>query len=78
MPAFWGRGYAGELARTCARVGFEILGRADLVAFTLPTNDRSRRVMERVGFVYERDTIWADRPHVLYRLTADRWRTAPA
>lgn len=67
MPAFWGRGLATELAAACVRVAFETLGLADLVAFTLPTNQRSRRVMERLGFTYERDIVWAGMPHVLYR-----------
>jgi len=34
----------------------------------LPTNKASRRVMEKVGFQYEKDVVWADLPHVLYRL----------
>lgn len=68
MPAYWGRGLASELARACVRIGFEVLGRDDLVAFTLPTNARSRRVMQGVGFTFERDVIWAGMPHVLYRL----------
>ncbi len=74
MADHWGRGLAVELAGACARIGFEALGCADLVAFTLPTNARSRRVMERLGFVYERDVIWAGMPHVLYRLSAVDWR----
>ncbi|MDX2169891.1 MAG: GNAT family N-acetyltransferase [Deltaproteobacteria bacterium] len=67
MRPYWGQGLASELAQACIRIGFEALGRDDLVAFTLPTNDRSRRVMERNGFTYERDVIWAGMPHVLYR-----------
>lgn len=74
MPAYWGQGYATELARACVRVGFDVLGRDDLVAFTLPINARSRRVMERVGFRYERDVIWTNLLHVLYRLRAAEWR----
>ena len=74
MPEYWGRGLATELARECARIGFDELGRQDLVAFTLPTNDASKRVMQRVGFLYERDVIWAGMPHVLYRLPVDEWR----
>ncbi|MFN8641263.1 MAG: GNAT family N-acetyltransferase [Candidatus Binatia bacterium] len=74
MPEHWSRGLATELARECVRVGFECLGLAELVAFTLPTNEASRRVMARVGFRYERDIIWARMPHVLYRLTAAAWR----
>ena len=74
LATYWGRGLATELAIACARVGFEVLGRPDLVCFTLPTNRASRRVMEKVGFRFERDATYAGLPHVLYRLTADDWR----
>jgi RimJ/RimL family protein N-acetyltransferase len=50
----------------------ELLGLDDIVAFTLPTNDASRRVMEKLGFSYERDIEHAGMPHVLYRLHAVR------
>jgi RimJ/RimL family protein N-acetyltransferase len=73
MAAWWGRGLATELARESVRVGFEVLGRPDLVCFTLPTNRASQRVMEKAGFRYERDGIHADLPHVFYRLTAAQW-----
>src|SRR5262245_33844225 len=66
LPEFWGRGLATELARESVRVGFAELHRPELVSFTLPTNDASRRVMEKAGFRYERDIIHADLPHVLY------------
>lgn len=65
---FWGRGLATELAAASVRVGFDVLGVAELVCFTLPTNARSRRVMEKVGFRYERDGEYAGLPHVFYRL----------
>lgn len=74
MPASWGRGLATELACESVRVGFEVLGRRELISFTLPTNRGSRRVMEKAGFVYERDGVYADLPHVFYRLTVQRWR----
>jgi RimJ/RimL family protein N-acetyltransferase len=67
MAEFWGRGLATEMAAECVRVGFVELKRAELVCFTLPTNLASRRVMEKVGFRYERDIVWADLPHVLCR-----------
>jgi RimJ/RimL family protein N-acetyltransferase len=72
LPEFWGRGLATELAAEGVRVGFEVLGLAELVSITLPTNRASRRVMEKVGFRYERDIVHADLPHVLYRLAASR------
>ena len=74
MPEFWGRGLATELARESIRAGFEELGVHELVCFTLPTNRASQRVMEKAGFRYVGDTVWADLPHVLYRLSASEWR----
>jgi [ribosomal protein S5]-alanine N-acetyltransferase len=68
MPERWGRGYATELGGAAVEVAFGVLGLADVVAFTLPHNAASRRVMEKLGFSYEREIVWADLPHVLYRL----------
>src|SRR5205085_2188193 len=73
VAEYWSRGLATELARESVRVGFEVLGRPDLVCFTMPTNRASRRVMEKAGFRYERDGIHADLPHVFYRITAAQW-----
>jgi [ribosomal protein S5]-alanine N-acetyltransferase len=70
MPARWGEGLATELAFTSVDVGFGALGLERLIAFTLPYNLASRRVMEKAGFGYERDITYADLPHVLY--TRDR------
>jgi RimJ/RimL family protein N-acetyltransferase len=67
VPARWGQGLATELAHACVEVAFEHLGLLDIVAFTLPTNVASRRVMEKAGFVYEREIVHAELPHVLYR-----------
>jgi [ribosomal protein S5]-alanine N-acetyltransferase len=66
MPARWGEGLATELSLTSVDVGFETLELERLIAFTLPHNLASRRVMEKSGFAYERDIVHADLPHVLY------------
>jgi len=68
MPAYWGQGLATEMGEACLRVGFEDLGLEEIVAFTLPTNQASRRVMEKLGFRYEREFVHAGLGHVLYRL----------
>jgi RimJ/RimL family protein N-acetyltransferase len=68
LSEFWGQGLATELARESVRVAFEELKIPKLACFTLPTNRASQRVMEKVGFRYERDIIFADLPHVLYGL----------
>jgi [ribosomal protein S5]-alanine N-acetyltransferase len=65
----WGRGFAAEIARKLIAVGVELqLG--SLVAFTLPDNRASIRVMEKAGLRFERAIVHRGKPHVLYRLTA--------
>ncbi|MFP6630358.1 MAG: GNAT family N-acetyltransferase [Myxococcota bacterium] len=74
LSDYWGRGIATEAAAAIVRVGFESVGTRDLVCFTETTNDRSQRVMEKAGFRYEKDFVYADITHRLYRLDVDRWR----
>jgi RimJ/RimL family protein N-acetyltransferase len=64
----WGKGFATEIARVSLDVGFRQLALRDIVAFALPDNLASRRVMEKVGFCYERDILYEDLRHVLYRM----------
>jgi ribosomal-protein-alanine N-acetyltransferase len=64
----WGQGYGTEIGAAAIEVAFGPLGLAEVVAFTLPDNLASQRVMEKLGFSYEREIVWADLPHVLYRL----------
>jgi [ribosomal protein S5]-alanine N-acetyltransferase len=65
--AWWGRGIATEMASAVVGVARDRLRLPEIVAFTLPENLASRRVMEKVGFTYERDIEWAALRHVLYR-----------
>jgi RimJ/RimL family protein N-acetyltransferase len=67
-PARWGEGLATELGEAALAVAFGPLALADVVAYTLPDNLASRRVMEKLGFAYERDVQHAALAHVLYRL----------
>ena len=63
----WGRGLGTEIAAWL--VGYAAAhGVDDLIAYTEPTNVASRRVMEKVGFVYERDVEHHGRQQVLYRM----------
>lgn len=69
---FWGRGLATEIAVASVDIAFNQIGLNELVAFTVPGNAASRRVMEKAGFTYERDIVHADLPHVFYRKRARR------
>jgi RimJ/RimL family protein N-acetyltransferase len=67
VPERWGEGLATELARASADAAFGPLGLEEIIAFTLPDNVASRRVMEKAGFAYEREIVHASRTHLLYR-----------
>lgn len=73
---FWGRGLAFAAAQLAERYAFETLRLRELVSFTAAINDRSRRLMERLGFTHDEagDFLHPQlaedsplRPHVLYR-----------
>ena len=68
VPERWGQGLATELARAATEAAFGQLGLPEIVAFTLPENVASRRVMEKSGFEFERGIVHAGLPHLLYRL----------
>ena len=79
----WGHGYATEGSHAALDFGFDAAGLAEIVAMTAAGNLRSRRVMERLGMRRSADDDF-DHPniveghplrrHVLYRLTAHKWR----
>lgn len=77
MAEYWRRGLGTEIARALLTVAFEGLGLEELICFTLHTNLGSQRVMQKVGFVYERDIIHANLPHVVYRLNAASSKNPP-
>jgi RimJ/RimL family protein N-acetyltransferase len=52
---FWGRGLARAAAEQALAYGFSTLGLAEIVAFTASQNSRSIRLMERLGFVRDRE-----------------------
>jgi [ribosomal protein S5]-alanine N-acetyltransferase len=71
VPERWGRGLATELGQASVRVAFESLRLDEIIAITLPGNVGSRRVMEKAGFVYDREIEHVGLAHVLYRRRPD-------
>lgn len=51
---FWGRGYMPEAARALMKRGFETLGMNKIWCGYYDGNERSKRVQEKLGFVYYR------------------------
>jgi RimJ/RimL family protein N-acetyltransferase len=64
----WGNGYATEAARASIEFGLDELGLEQLAAVTLPTNNASRRVMERCGMVFVGVMDVYGREHVKYTI----------
>ena len=52
-PAYWGKGIAAEALERVLAFGFEDLGLHRIEARFIEENDRSRRVMEKVGMTFE-------------------------
>ena len=74
MSGFWNRGFATEVAAASLDVGFGQLGFSEIGSWTLPVNRASQRVMEKLGFEYERDFEFAGLPHRFYRLATGDWK----
>jgi [ribosomal protein S5]-alanine N-acetyltransferase len=68
-PQRWGEGLGTEIGAASLGVAFETLRLPEVVAFTLPDNRASRRVMEKLGMAFDGMTSHAGLPHVLYRVT---------
>jgi RimJ/RimL family protein N-acetyltransferase len=76
---YWGKGYALEAARAAVDDGFGRLHLDEIVAFTVPPNQASQRVTQRLGmtrdpaddFDFEHPRMPPGHPlrrHVLYRI----------
>jgi RimJ/RimL family protein N-acetyltransferase len=79
----WGHGYASEAARAALHFGFETVGLEEILSWTAATNVKSQAVMRRIGMLSDPAEDFDHplvangdplRPHVLYRLSAARWR----
>jgi ribosomal-protein-alanine N-acetyltransferase len=68
LPTFWGTGLATEMAGAMVAVARDDLALTELAAWTLATNRASQRVLEKSGFVYERDFQCDGLPHRYYRV----------
>jgi RimJ/RimL family protein N-acetyltransferase len=79
--AYWHQGFATEAARGALHIGLEQLQLPEIVSFTVPSNTRSRAVMERLGMQMDPATFehpgvpegHALRTHCNYRLSRDNW-----
>ena len=78
--AHWRQGYAEEAARLALAAGFGPLGLAEIVAFTVPANEPSWRLMQKLGLRADGDFAHPRlaeghplRRHLLYRIARGDW-----
>jgi RimJ/RimL family protein N-acetyltransferase len=60
LPAFWSKGYAHEAASAVMDVERRALGIKRVVAIVSPDNDASIKVLEKLGFRFERMITLSD------------------
>ncbi len=78
LSQHWNRGYATEAAKAALNDGFNRLKLKEIIAFTVPDNTPSRRVMEKIGLQHDKAGDF-DHPalpdghalqrHVLYKIS---------
>lgn len=79
-PEAQGKGVATEVVAAVCRFAFEDQDRQELVSGHYADNHASRRVLEKCGFVKEREgqqfslARQEKRAHIWVKLTRDRWR----
>ncbi|MBX9770450.1 MAG: GNAT family N-acetyltransferase [Candidatus Obscuribacterales bacterium] len=78
----WGNGYAPEAAAKALEDGFTRIGLDEIVSFTTVSNDKSIRVMEKLGMTRNPKDDYSHpllpqghplKPHVLFRLSKSEW-----
>jgi len=67
LPEYWGKGFATEIAKGSLNYATHTLHLQDLICFTLKENIASRRVIEKAGFIFEREGTYKNLLHLIYR-----------
>ena len=60
LPQYWSQGFASEAASAVIAYGKDVLKLRRIVAIVTPDNERSIRVLERLGLQFERMMIWPE------------------
>ena len=70
-----GLGYATEMARACMQYAFETMNADHIISLIRPDNQPSRRVAEKNGLIIDREMMFHDMPHLVYRLDKSQWKS---
>lgn len=73
FPEYWGQGLATEASRVCLDFGFQVIGLQQIVAFVLPENGGSIRVLQKLGMVRDGELVEGDLRAHRYVCDAENW-----
>ncbi|HEU5401131.1 MAG TPA: GNAT family N-acetyltransferase [Terriglobales bacterium] len=68
-----GHGYATEMALGCMKYAFEVLKADHIISLIRPDNVPSRRVAQKNGLAVDREFLWREQLHLVYRMTKSQW-----
>lgn len=69
-----GNGYATEMAHACMQHAFDTMKVDHIISLIRPDNMPSRRVAEKNGLSIDREMMFHDMLHLVYRLNKDQWK----
>ncbi len=69
MRPYWGRGIATESGSACLELGFNILGLDRIIAMVIPENVGSIRVLDKLGFQFEKEMMDGEELVKVYTLS---------
>jgi len=76
LPDYWGEGFVTEAALAVLRHGFDACGMRRVIASTDTPNQRSVRVLQRLGLFFEKRRERHGLDTVYYAMTADEFRAS--
>ena len=72
-PDYWNRGIATEAAREVRDHAFGDLKLPRVISLIHPDNVASRRVAEKIGMLFERQTVFKGFPTLVFALRREQW-----
>ena len=68
LPQFWGRGYAFEVMKQSLKYCCKHMEIREIVAETQKKNKRSRRLLEKLGYMHEEEIVRFGEEQIVYRI----------
>jgi RimJ/RimL family protein N-acetyltransferase len=68
MPKHWRKGYGSQVMRHLINLAFKYLVYRSIIAYIEPNNIASIKLIKKLGFIEEKEVIYNNRIHNLYRL----------